>query len=306
MNRLCKILLLAVAPVLMCTGCNYNRVIEETSLGEYFRAPKASSSAFADKVYEYTPAPGQFIGDPTIFKSLVLTPEAACAWAQERIIAKKFVSLGTFGGYIVVGFDHSIVNLGSYDFAVYGNAFSGNSEPGVIWVAQDENGNGIPDDTWYELRGSEYYNEFTKRNYSVTYFKPGAAAQPVAWRDSEGQEGTIDYLAEFHPQDSYYPMWVLQNEYTLSGTCLKAFNYDKSGNGSQWINPDYSWGYADNFGGNNFRISDAVDSKGEAVNLKYIDFIKVQTALNAKSGWLGEISTEVLGFEDLSMNVSPR
>ena len=300
-----------VALAMTVAGCNYHNIIEGNSLGEYYRPADGSSSPFLSKVLEYTPAPGQYIGEPDITPAFILTPEAACAWAKERLDAKKFVSLGAFGGYIVVGFDHSIVNLGDYDFAVYGNAFSGNSEPGIVWVAQDANGNGIPDDTWYELRGSDTYNGLTLRGYSVTYYRPEADGQDVAWRDSEGQSGTIDYLPAYHTQPSYYPDWILDNEYTLTGTRLKAFNYDQSGNGSLWINPDYDWGYADNFCSSNtiingavicyFRIGDAIDSDGKPVSLKYIDFIKVQTGVNAKSGWTGELSTEVLGFEDISI-----
>ena len=52
---------------------------------------------------------------------------------------------------------------------------------------------------------------------------------------------------------------------------------------------------------NYFKISNAIDDKGNPVDLKYIDFIKVQTACNTKSGWLGENSTEVFGFFDYSM-----
>ena len=84
-----------------------------------------------------------------------------------------------------------------------------------------------------------------------------------------------------------------------------------------WINPSYDWGYADNNSPidqltdeenteakavpNHFRISDAIDSKGKTVELKYIDFIKVQTGVNAQSGWLGELSTEVFSFYDCNM-----
>ena len=304
MKRLCKILFV-VALAIIVAGCNYSNIIEGDPLGEYYRAADASSSPYASKVFEYTPAPGQFIGDPTITPALILTPEAACAWAKERLDAKKFVSLGAFGGFIVVGFDHSIVDAGGYSFAVYGNAITGGSEPGIVWVAVDDNGNGIPDDTWYELRGCETSNEYTIHNYSVTYYKPDGPGQDVRWTDSEGQEGTVDYMAAYHKQDSYYPLWITAEQYTLTGTRLKANNYDQSGNGTMWINPDYDWGYADNFGDERFRIGDAMDAEGKAVNLKYIDFIKVQTALNAKSGWLGELSTEVLGFEDLTMN-TPR
>ena len=80
----------------------------------------------------------------------------ACAYAEERLRSEAYVSLGGFGGYVVVGFDHSIDNkVGEYDFGITGNSFAGSSEPGIVWVMQDENGNGLPDDTWYELKGSE-------------------------------------------------------------------------------------------------------------------------------------------------------
>ncbi len=35
------------------------------------------------------------------------------------------------------------------------------------------------------------------------------------------------------------------------------------------------------------------------INLSFIDFIMVKTGVNSKAGWLGEVSTEVFGFEDL-------
>ena len=40
---------------------------------------------------------------------------------------------------------------------------------------------------------------------------------------------------------------------------------------------------------------------GLPIHLKYIDFVKVQVGVNTKSGWLGEVSTEVLGFYDYNM-----
>ena len=52
---------------------------------------------------------------------------------------------------------------------------------------------------------------------------------------------------------------------------------------------------------NHFRISDAIDANGKHKDLEYIDFVKVQVAVNTKSGWLGEVSTEVLGFYDYNM-----
>ena len=82
--------------------------------------------------------------------------EEACAYALNRLGNGDYVSLGGFGGAIVVGFDHSIANDGDYNFAVKNSVYSNYSEPGIVWVMQDENGNGLPDDTWYELKGSDY------------------------------------------------------------------------------------------------------------------------------------------------------
>ena len=52
---------------------------------------------------------------------------------------------------------------------------------------------------------------------------------------------------------------------------------------------------------NHFKISNAIDFECKPVDLKFIDFVKVQVGVNAKSGWLGEVSTEVFGFYDYNM-----
>lgn len=139
-----------------------------------FRA--SGSSKLWNKVYEYTPAPGQFINETSTIGGMTgneTSPEAAVAWATQRLKDKLHVSLGSFGGYIIVGFDHSIPNSGNqYDFCVQGNAFDGSSEPGIVWVMQDINGNGLPDDEWYELKGSEAGKEETIQNFEVTYYRP--------------------------------------------------------------------------------------------------------------------------------------
>ena len=295
--------------------------------GAFYRAKTATSKADWNKVYEYTPAPGQFINELKTggFDNTQTTPEAAIAYAEARMSEvdrngnpyPNWVSLGGFGGYIVVGFDHSIDNSGDYDLAILGNSFSGSSEPGIVWVMQDENGNGLPDDTWYELAGSETGKAETIQNYSVTYYRPTGPKMPVQWTDNLGNSGEIDYLAQFHRQDYYYPLWIEEDSYTLSGTCLKARNYDASGNGSYWVNVEYDWGYADNFSpidrltseenasadanANHFKIAHAIDMDCQPIHLKYIDFVKVQVGVNAKSGWLGEVSTEVFGFYDYNM-----
>jgi hypothetical protein len=307
-----------IATIIITSSCNTDDVITE-KLEDHYRAKTETSVAEQTVVFEYTPAPGQFINETKTggFTGEETTPEAAIAYATQRMKDDAFVSLGGFGGYMVIGFDHSIDNTGNYDFGIKGNSFKGSSEPGIVWVMQDENGNGKPDDTWYELKGSETGKETTVRNYAVTYYRPSEPQQPVQWTDSEGNSGEVDYLKQFHTQDYYYPAWITADSYTLTGTCVEARNYDQSGNGTYWVQAEYDWGYADNFSeidrlsndgnanaaanANYFKISNAIDDKGNPVDLKYIDFIKVQTACNTKSGWLGENSTEVFGFFDYSM-----
>lgn len=280
--------------------------------GTYIRQKSDASSADWNRVFEFTAAPGQYINE----NYTALTAAEAVAYAESRLkTGNAHVSLGGFGGYIVVGFDHSISNTGDYDFAIGGNSFDTSSEPGIVWVMQDENGDGLPNDTWYELAGSEMGAEGTIQDYAVTYYRP-ANGMDVRWSDNLGNSGCIDYLKAHHRQDNYYPAWIESDKYTLYGTCIKARCYDSSGNGSYWVRPPYDWGYADNFssidrvgGGqkgdvnaNRFKISNAVDFEGKPVDLRYIDFVKVQTGVNAKSGWLGELSTEVFSFYDCSMN----
>ena len=305
----------------------HNFVVTVYEEGSFRREANASSKADWNRAYDYIPAPGQFINELKTggFDGTQTTREAAIAYAEARMNEvdnsgnpyPNWVSLGGFGGYIVVGFDHSIANSGDYDFGIMANSFAGSSEPGIVWVMQDENGDGEPNDTWYELAGSETGKATTIQNYAVTYYRPSGAGMPVQWTDNLGNSGEIDYLKQFHRQDYYYPLWIEEDSYTLTGTCLEPRNYDASGNGSYWVNAEYDWGYADNFSpvdrltdednaegevnANHFKISNAIDCDGEPIHLDYIDFVKVQVGVNAKSGWLGELSTEVCGFYDYNM-----
>ncbi len=239
--------------------------------------------------------------------------EQAIAYATERLKVKDYVSLGTFGGYIVVGFDHSIKNNGGeqYDFAIQGNAFSSSNEPGIVWVMQDVNGNGLPDDEWYELRGSETGKPETTQDYEVTYFRGADNSGMTRWVDMNGRTGRVDHNI-YHTQPQYYPNWVEADSYTLRGTKLNARNTQDGGTG-YWSNNPYEWGYVDNMGSdvlggdgytgagqrNGFKISNAMYPDGTPVALDYIDFIKVQCGILTQSGPLGENSTEVFSFQDL-------
>lgn len=289
-----------VALISLCfVACNKDGDIVIDNPGDI---PQQPETTLGYSVLEYTPAPGQYINDPVTGFDNITTPEAAIARAEERLSEGLFVSLGSWGGYIIVKFDEPIINTGDYDFSIASNAFDTSNEPGIVWVMSDDNKNRLPDDTWYELKGSDFGKEGYERNYWVRYTRPEAKSD-TPWEDSNGETGVVKWFESYHSQPFYYPEWIKDDSFTYYGSRLsgKAQQDPETG---LWSNPPFEWGYADNFGidflkdgrRNPFRISDAVDEENEPADLKSIDFVKVQTAINASSGWLGENSTEVCGF----------
>lgn len=298
------------ALLLLAAGCTKDEVITDGT--ENSKSEPVYPTGL--HIYEYTPAPGQFIGDPQSggMTSALTTMEEACRWAEERLAKAQFVSLGGFGGFIVAGLGEKIVNSEGGDFTIYGNAFlnegsltGGSNEPGIVYVMRDDNRNGLPDDTWYELAGSDSLDPTTIRNYTVTYIRPTTDKTSIPWHDSLGETGEIRYVEMFHAQPSYWPAWIDAEEITLSGTRLAP--HTSLSNSGRWDNSPYAWGYADNVGsdavesgalrGTRFDISNAIDASGKSVKLDHIDFIKVQTGVNSNSGPLGEISTEITGIK---------
>ncbi len=283
-------------------------------------------SPYITRVYEYCPAPGQFVNEMPKYEEGD-TYADILQKAEESISGTNdvLVSLGGYGGFITFGFDHSVMNVpGEKDFRIWGNAFyeltnpdsrGGSAEPGIVMVSYDENCNGLPDDPWYELAGSEYYKPSTRHAYGITYHRPDPA-RPVesdetgflddvyyiAWDDTDGTHG---YLAKniYHDQD-YFPKWVTGDELSFTGTLLPQNAIDESGEGRYYVLYSYDWGYVDNHPNdyadlNSFDISWAVDSQGNPVHLPAIDFVRVYTGVNQYCGWLGETSTELCRARDL-------
>lgn len=60
----------------------------------------------------------------------------------------------------------------------------------------------------------------------------------------------------------------------------------------------------ENSGGDAFDISWAIDENNNYVDLDEIDFVKVQSAVLADGGWIGEISTEIAGAIDIEPDAS--
>lgn len=274
--------------------------------GTYRRAPSAESQMSCNAVYEYSPAAGQFINEDKSGFNGEQSADKAAEYALARLQQGRYLSLGAWGGYVIVGFDHSIDSADGEEFIIKGNMHEGSSEAGVVWVSQDTNGNGLPDDEWYELRGSEYDAPTTWRDYAVTYYRPSGEAMDILWRDNRGESGRVARV-DAHKQASYFPMWYDAPSVTLYGTRLEARTTIDQTTGN-YVNSPFAWGYADNIGSdllanddqsNGFDIANAVTASGAPAELQYIDFVKIQSGINATAGHLGEISTEVCRIEAL-------
>ena len=267
-------------------------------------------SSYATKVFEFLPAPGQFVNTSW-----------ANAEAGKNVLGNtsKGVSLGGFGGYIVVGFEQPIVNRSDnpygVDFTVVGNAFSGWGEPAAVMVMKDENGNGLPDDTWYELAGSEYHFSSSIKELTMTYYNPKYDERyTIPYSTDKGFNGAMR-TNSFHKQ-SYYPdpidFGISPDSVSYTGTLTK-FLLDKS-------KPNYItsrrlplFGYADVHAKNptptkprnpyfedengkvadGFDLSWAVDANGNHIELDEVHFVKIYSTVQEDGGWLGEVSPEI-------------
>lgn len=255
------------------------------------------------RVYQYRPAPGQFVNTMPVCRVgesedsvLARCRASICGRIDttsqmyhgqlitriDTVWAEGMVTLGGYGGYVVVGFDHPVVNSHSWDFDIWGNAFfsnqsssGGSCEPGIVMVGVDADGDGVPSDAdkWYELAGSEYSHPTTQHDYSITYYRPDEAKQRtpsltdpslvdttyIRWTSNDiNPDSTSGYMSRnsFH-QQPYWPLWLQQEQsMTFSGTKLRcnAINLGGSGNNAYFLLSYFDWGYVDNLPNNPARI----------------------------------------------------
>jgi len=259
-------------------------------------------------VDEYRPAPGQFVNTLPAYDSDD-NADSMAVKAFNSIYKGTYITLGAYGGYVIMHFDHSVANLDGNDLLITGNAFPGWGEPGIIMVSKDVNHNGKPDDPWYELRGAAdtAIASTIDYNYTITYkFTSDSTRRASTWTDSKGNSGTVA-LNAFHRQE-YFPLWLASDStLTFHGTLLTSA--DTVTTAGYAAPKSFDWGYVDNLANNDshgskFDISNAVDANRQPVNLDFIDFVKVYTAVNLNQGMMGETSTEVTGCEDLHTDSS--
>lgn len=261
-------------------------------------------------VIDYKPAPGQFINQAPEYTAGD-TYEIICKKATELLNNGDMISLGAWGGYVTLKLNSPIENIsGKSDMRIVGNAVYanastesvryGSSEPGIVLVMQDTNGNGLADDTWYELKGSETVNGID--DYTVIYHQPAENATAdnyIYWEASNGDSGYINNSG--HHEQSFFPMWLNSETMTFHGRRLP--DNGKFNSSTQKYDLMCYNGYADCHPNNTnlscLDIDNAIDSNGKKVNLSHINFIKIYTGVLQSNGPLGECSTEIAKIERL-------
>jgi hypothetical protein len=244
--------------------------ITKTASATVICDPPPSSYAIPRFSSLFNPSPGQFTESGTGYH-----------W-----------SLGTIGGYAI----YSVTHKPSY--RMEGNAFEGWTEPGIIWFQEDLNGNGLPDEIWYEVDAGR--GPYISRGYSVKFFKSGGGTQSnsygqtlrsIYWADGKGRTGKINggWPKDFGVSNED-GAWV-----TYTATIMADNNsinsdfylfQDLAGPGGTVGGP-----FTDH-GDPNIPVSRAVDAAGNPVTLTNVRFVKAQTGVFKYGGVFGEVSTE--------------
>lgn len=238
---------------------------------------------FASSVVDYGEAPGQFVSSAR-YKiegntHLLLGPPTESA-------TDSVVSLGMAGGYVTLQFDVPIENGEGYDFIVYGNAFAANKEPGVVWVMEDENGNGIPDDAWRVIKGSHITNGL--HCVTITYLRS----------DFEHAGNGAYYAERFADVITFSNCFLLPLEVYRMGNNDAVYGYCDVSRTTALPEgtPAVEWyTRAETGGGDAIDISDAVDPETLLpVPLRGISWVKIVSAqTNFAEDDTGDYSTEV-------------
>jgi hypothetical protein len=228
----------------------------------------------------------------------------------------QFTERGTGYGWslgAVLGYEVWDTGSARSTATITGNGFETWHEPGIVWVQADENGNGIPDETWYEVTGSEDTSNanLITRRYALTYFRVKGAEPPpnqygqiirtIYWADQRGRIGIIGggwpSVGNDKGISGVDGDWI-----TFTGTILRdstdRLNLNGVGNGSMS-------GYVDIYTPADKQIckvdvKNAIKADGTKADIGSFRFIKVQTALFSYGTSFGDISTEIVSATGLT------
>jgi hypothetical protein len=167
---------------------------------------------FAVEVIECVPAPGQFVNNP-VFNDPLMVPGLPAGGGTASPDNSSVMSLGGFGGSIVLRFDHTVADdPGNYlglDFIVFSNATWASGDPQRRWaepahveIMRDLDSNGLPGtapgEVWYLIPGSVLSDASTYRSQT--------------WDDVTGDPYPPDNV-------NWFP-WIGTYPYLPEGPCV--------------------------------------------------------------------------------------
>ncbi len=324
---------------------NFFFTVSNRSMGRFYSKDVAGTkvytygvpSPFATQVLAYAPAPGQFVNDAGFNNSEnALGPPAGGGTNDPN--NESVVTLGAFGGFLVLGFDHTILddslNPFGLDAIVFSNAYwvggphSHWAECATIEISMDINANGLADDAWYLIPGS-HIAPGPVANSSVTWDQNLADStyppfSPPAANDwflpgMPGQWATYGYRL---PEEPFEDFTIVNPK--ANGEIEEIYGYaeysptlllgDTDGDD---IIDDYQIAEADFYtvpddpfevgisprsgGGDAFDIAWAVDAEtGQPAYLEGFDFIRLTTAVDLIAVPIGEKSAEIDAVADVA------
>ncbi len=263
-------------------------------------------SVFATVVFDYQPGEGQFVNDPN-FNDPLRALGAPIGGGTADPDESKLVTLGDHGGSITLGFDTTVwddpLNPLGLDAIVFGNAFylGGNpnlrfGEAGIIEIALDVNGNGLPDDAWFLIPGSDLWDPQQQQRGGF-YLLPDDpyAFPPILNLHTDGTEAFGGY-GDMTP---VLLLGDLDGNNLVDDPNLVAELFYTVPDDPFLVGVSMGSG-----GGDAFDIAWAVDpATNEPVHLAGFDFIRVSTGADGDAGQFGEVSTEIGGVAMVSRRV---
>ncbi len=297
----------------------------------------ASASPFASVVVRYEPAPGQFVNNEQ-FNDPNRALGAPVGGGTNIADQSSIVSLGAFGGSIVLGFDQTVtddlLNPFGMDAIVFSNAFWSGSNPNDHWaecatieISYDANQNGQSDDTWYLIPGSHIsnpQNQWASATWD-TFISDGTYPPMNETWLPPGSFGTWSTYAYELPA-KLFSLLIVRNPsenseiegifgYAEYSPTLLLGDLDANNNVDDptmtdedfYTVPDdpHTIGISPGSGGGDaFDIAWAIDPvTGEAANLEGFDFIRLTTAVFVDLnlvGPVGEKSAEIDAVADVA------
>ncbi len=310
-------------------------------------APTATlGDDFASVVVAYEPAPGQFINGAPSSEGFALNDPAAALGAPlggslSFADNSKALSLGGFGGRVTLAFADTVLddplNPLGLDAIVFGNAFWVGMNPqrrwaeaAVIEISLDANGNGLADDAWFLIPGSDIdpaaaLDALDTQTWDDDPLTPTPPAEASWYPDPAIYSGVgpsfstatfalpsafdaivLDNAASDQPAlvERYVGYADLSPTLPLGDTDADGVSDDPGADAASFFTrPDNPFRVGidpGSAGGDSFDIAWAIDpATGEPARLPGFDFIRLSTASNAVNPLFGEKSAEVSGVADV-------